>query len=667
METGLAIKRVFLLLVLLSLNACEETGYQPAANENKTAALQQIKERGQRMIATNDTSRLRMLADSLYLASKATGHRTGMAMALRFRAKQLEVAKKWEEVLVVAEENILLTEDRPELIDNHLDALYTKGDMAFKLGQFQSAFQCFFDARKLSKSADSCAVAFFDYRMGMVTYRQKNFARSCFYFQRALDNFRYCATDFQTDLRRQEIMSNIGLCFINEQMPDSALYWYGLANQLIDLMQPEGDIDRRTKQIAKAVIAGNEGVAFAKLGRLSEAKLKLQEEILINLQPGYDRVHLVYTVNELCEVLVKTGEIDELYRYLVLLDSLPELRANNFPTARFYHHLSQYHTRKGNRQEAILYVDSFLQHYDMVRREDRDLFRTDLDRSMRVLESEYQVNRLKQEAELNAQQNTYTLYLVIALLLLSLSAVYAYWSSQRRNAVLNSLNREKDKMMRVVAHDLRNPIAAVYSMSEMNLREGAKPDKEYWHLAKKACQGALDLIQEMLEVTHIRQGKNPLAVEWVSVNQLLSDTERLIQYRAAEKNVTLTFTPAQPDMEVLVVPEHMRRAISNLISNAIKFSNKDGAVQLQVKRNELGLLISVQDSGIGIPKNLEKKVFDSFTSARRAGTQGEAAFGLGLSIVKEIVTAHDGKVWFISSEGVGSTFFVQLPGSRLRL
>jgi signal transduction histidine kinase len=109
--------------------------------------------------------------------------------------------------------------------------------------------------------------------------------------------------------------------------------------------------------------------------------------------------------------------------------------------------------------------------------------------------------------------------------------------------------------------------------------------------------------------------------------------------------------------------EKLWRVISNLISNAIKFSPDGSDIEVRTERTAEGLRISVKDFGIGIPPKIQHKIFDMFTEAKRKGTAGEQSFGLGLAISKQIVEAHGGKIGFESVEGRGTTFFVDLPTS----
>jgi signal transduction histidine kinase len=284
---------------------------------------------------------------------------------------------------------------------------------------------------------------------------------------------------------------------------------------------------------------------------------------------------------------------------------------------------------------------------------------------MRVLESEYQIKQLQQQSLVNRQRSFFVILLVLVLLLLGLLSAFSWFKLRKNNEELQRLNREKDKVLRVVAHDLRNPVAAIYSISEMEIESAPTPaEKDAWLMVRKACSGALELIREMLDVTSLQNSKTPKP-QLIAVNLLLQDAINLIQHRATEKEIKIHFEGLSIPKFIHVAIDPMLRVIVNLLSNAIKFSENGKSIQMKAELNEAGLLITVIDQGIGIPQAVQGKVFDSFTTARRSGTAGEAAFGLGLSIVKEIVERHNGKVWFISREGEGSTFYIQLPTQLL--
>ena len=106
----------------------------------------------------------------------------------------------------------------------------------------------------------------------------------------------------------------------------------------------------------------------------------------------------------------------------------------------------------------------------------------------------------------------------------------------------------------------------------------------------------------------------------------------------------------------------MWRVVSNIINNAIKFSPENSTIRVKLqKKNASAVLLSVQDNGIGIPVDLQDKIFTGNPQNRRPGTMGEESHGLGLSIVKKIVEEHGGNIWFESSVAGGTVFYVELP------
>ena len=121
-----------------------------------------------------------------------------------------------------------------------------------------------------------------------------------------------------------------------------------------------------------------------------------------------------------------------------------------------------------------------------------------------------------------------------------------------------------------------------------------------------------------------------------------------------------TDLPAEP-LIIAFDKEKLRRVLGNIVGNAVKFTNEGGTISVNVTRKDNQVQISIKDNGIGIPEQLLPELFGMFTSAKRLGTSGEQSIGLGLSISKQIVEAHGGKIWAESKENNGSTFYVLLP------
>lgn len=226
---------------------------------------------------------------------------------------------------------------------------------------------------------------------------------------------------------------------------------------------------------------------------------------------------------------------------------------------------------------------------------------------------------------------------------------------------LNSLEQsqtDNTRMMKIVAHDLRNPIGASLSLADLMLADPGRPteDKNMLEMMRTSCEHSLELVSDLLQM-HNRTEE--LKRESVDIRNLLHYCVELLHFKAAAKAQHIRLQ-AEPAM-VYVSREKIWRVVSNLITNAIKFSatGAEILVRLQVKPDVI--IISVADNGIGIPPEMKEEIFDMFTRAKRKGTAGEHSFGLGLAISKQIVEAHNGRIWYESDPGKGTTFFVELP------
>jgi signal transduction histidine kinase len=149
--------------------------------------------------------------------------------------------------------------------------------------------------------------------------------------------------------------------------------------------------------------------------------------------------------------------------------------------------------------------------------------------------------------------------------------------------------------------------------------------------------------------------------EKVDVTTLIQQAAQLLNYRVTEKKQRLIMR----DSAVQVIQadrEKLTRVLDNLVMNAIKFSPEGATIKIIMAETPTGIVISVQDNGIGIRSEIAGKLFEPFeSSVKRKGTSGEQSFGLGLYICRQIIEAHRGRIWFESQPGQGSTFFISLP------
>lgn len=280
---------------------------------------------------------------------------------------------------------------------------------------------------------------------------------------------------------------------------------------------------------------------------------------------------------------------------------------------------------------------------------------------------------LKDE-QVQSLENRYTYQMALSVLsciafLLAIAMIISIRKHLRRTKLQNSQMKEaltaleqsqadNTRMMRIVAHDLRNPIGGMYSIASMMLEEPdrSEEDRVILDLIKTSGQHSLELVDNLLQ---LQFSSEELKKEPIDIAEMLKYCVSLLESKAEAKQqrLSLEIVPAT----VIASREKLWRVISNLIANAIKFSPNGAKIKLKMVQKEQGIRILVQDEGIGIPSEMSEKVFDLFTEAKRPGTAGEQPFGMGLAISKQIVEAHNGKIWFENNETLGTTFFVELP------
>lgn len=226
------------------------------------------------------------------------------------------------------------------------------------------------------------------------------------------------------------------------------------------------------------------------------------------------------------------------------------------------------------------------------------------------------------------------------------------------------ISKMKSEFVTLTSHQLRTPLTAVKWSAELLLREKNKEltslQKELIDEIYKSNERLIWIVNDLLNVSHIETGKKfNIIIEKHNITDIfhtiLEEKKRIIKER---KIKFITYNKA---LELPLDKLKIMEVFSNVIDNAIKYSNIGGTVwincDMQQKDN---VIISIKDEGIGIPKNIQNKIFDRFIRGTNAVIAAPDGTGLGLYFAKEIIKAHGGKMWFESIEGKGSTFYFSL-------
>ena len=221
----------------------------------------------------------------------------------------------------------------------------------------------------------------------------------------------------------------------------------------------------------------------------------------------------------------------------------------------------------------------------------------------------------------------------------------------------------KNDVLGIVAHDLRNPIAAIESVAMMmELEELDEDTEDNLSMIRTSCAKAYSIVNDLLEVAR-NDNDSTFETKLVSLQDFLNTNIAAWKNTGTARN-NIVFTVQDKELYSRVNTDKLNRVLDNLISNALKFSKENDKLDIILAKENNYALIQVQDHGMGIPKDMLPHIFERFTKAGRNGLKGEKSTGLGLSIAKQIIEKHGGKIEVDSEEGKGSVFSIRLPLSE---
>lgn len=569
---------------------------------------------------------------------------------------------------------------------NIADASFARGDALFELKQFSDAYQSYYQGYLIGKNyLNDDALGDYTYRMGMIMYKKGHYRIAANCFKDTYKFFKNSGKGFVIFYRRQELLDNLGLCYRNLNKPDSALIFFDKALALVD---KDGHLypDRQTHlDMARGVIYGNKADIYIKKKQYKEAAALLKKSIAINLKPDHDNHDAELAEIKLGNIYLNLQQSDSLVNLLANLRRQLDTVKNDDAEADYNRLLGNFYLRKNDLKKAIAHIQLYNSLKDSITQKASLLMQTDVDQQLANYEKQREIDTLSNNNKLQVIY-LYVIVFFAIMAVIIIFLVYRNWTRSKKDVqtvnllnkqineqnnilekALNELNnssQEKDRILRTVAHDLRNPIGGIASLTAMMVEdEYTEEQKELINLVKETSFNSLELINEILEATNISSIK--LNLEQVEINSLVNNSVELLRFKAAEKGQKIHLETLDKQQEVYISREKIWRVISNLISNAIKFSPTGAVIYVKIKEDAGQLVVVVKDNGIGIPEKLQDQVFNMFTSAQRPGTAGEKSFGLGLSICRQIMEKHNGRIWFESDTATGTTFYISLPLSGI--
>jgi PAS domain S-box-containing protein len=237
---------------------------------------------------------------------------------------------------------------------------------------------------------------------------------------------------------------------------------------------------------------------------------------------------------------------------------------------------------------------------------------------------------------------------------------------EERGEQLEQANLTKDKFFSIIAHDLKNPFHSILGFTELIVRNYDEIDdarkREYLGLINESSQYAHNLLENLLNWSRTQTDQIKYNPARIKLNSLVLDIFRILHSSMEKKN--LRFENRIPEnIQAFADPNMIQTVLRNLLSNAIKFTPENGSITVIAEAGGDRIVVCVQDTGMGIPEDQQKKLFSFGEFHTTKGTEGEQGTGLGLLICHEFVKKHGGTLRLESSPGAGTAFYFDIPSN----
>lgn len=408
-----------------------------------------------------------------------------------------------------------------------------------------------------------------------------------------------------------------------------------------------------------------------------ERSMKLSEQ-------SNDLESIAISHNGIAQVLLHDNKNHEAIEHLLISSKIsasvgakPMLLASTENLAKAYEKLKDYSNMARSLQQVIALKDSLFND-EVIKKTQQIEFNFILDKKQK------EIALLEKDSSIQkgiAERRRFTNISLGAVLLLSLAFAFALWRSNkkvqkanlttikqkeeisRQAEELKELNTLKDRIFSVLSHDLRGPIASLTGI--MSLMDEDMITPQEFSKVKEGMNNQLSalrlLLDNLLYWSRSQLNGQIIRKETINIVPLIEQNIQLLSEAATQKNISLVFNnTSRAGVMAFADMNHTDIVIRNLISNALKFTNLDGQIEINAEANENAITISVKDNGIGIDNDIIQQLFTSKLQSQ-LGTSGEKGTGLGLLLCKDFAEQNNGKLSVTSKPGEGSIFYFTLP------
>lgn len=563
--------------------------------------------------------------------------------------------------------------------EGEADALNRIGNIYLSTSNITKAMEHYFESLEIRENiSDSIGIAVCFNNLGIIASEFNDNKMAIEYTQKAIKintkiNYTYGISDNYI---------NMGVYYDDLGESSKALNYYFMNLNILEEINDRSSL---------ATTLNNIGEIYNNKSKFDEAlsfynrSLKIQEEI--NETSG-----IAISKLNLGDVYLKKGDLENANRFLYESLKISMKIGYRDIQSNCYELLAKYYNEKENFSEAFKYSKLFSKTEDSIFSEQSSRrfaemqvsFESELkDREIELLKK----NELLRNLQLKKQENR-IIYLAISLLLISFLVflvlrnyflrkknlqlikkknIELFYSSKKLKESeirLKDTNESMDRFFSIIAHDLINPFHALFALTELLNSQNNDLTKEdvvkYSQLINTSARNLYNLLNNLLQWTKTQTGKLETRPEIIDANSAVDSVISLLNVTAKEKYVEL-FSVIDANQKIYCDKNLLLTILRNLINNAIKYSKKEGKIEVSTADEKGFIEFSVKDNGIGIPAENLEKLFDIKYSFSTKGTSNEEGTGLGLILCKEFVEIMGGKIWAEGTPDTGTTFKFTIP------
>ena len=509
------------------------------------------------------------------------------------------------------------------------------------LHDYSKALKYYFESLSINETVNDQAVFAITYNnIGNIYSWIKNYQQALNYYDKSLEIHK------KEDNRNGEAqaLGNIAGVYFRQGELDKTLDYY---TQVLTIFKEIGN------KGLEAQTLGNISSIYSELGQYEKALEFLFKAMEISESIGriYNYTSILHLIGD---VYQKKGDNKQSIEYLEKALKYAVKQGYKRLEYLIYKSLSESYSQLGDMTKSLDYFKEYSKIKDDIHSEEKK-------QAITELQLNFDLERTQKEKEI-AEREKELYYLKNVELGKALNKV------ETLNAHLVELDYEKNEMLGIVAHDLRNPLSTIIMIANILSKEAKElNDKdvgEYAEDIKTTSNKMINLIKDLLDVNAMESGKLNLKLEPVDICQSAESVTSEFQEHAKLKDIKLDYVPGMNGLKVNADNDATVQVLDNLISNAVKYTQKGGNIEVRVKDVNGTVRLEVEDNGPGIKSSEKNLLFKKFSKLSTKPTGGESSTGLGLSIVKKLTEAMHGKVWCESVEGKGSVFIVELEALK---